>query len=81
MTNWAELDPMTQIGGITHGVSTDVSTGGLSSAQTAAKMSVTSLDHPLMIFAVVAAATFGLIGASTHLRAGPFKLSAQGGKT
>jgi hypothetical protein len=38
-------------------------------------------DNPMFWVGVLLAATFGLVGASTSIRVGPFKASAGAGKT
>lgn len=78
--SWAMLDPMASFAPMTPGLSTDVSSGGLSSAGILTKSGRTSPQDPLFWFAVIVASTLGLVGASTHLRVGPFKVSGSAGK-
>jgi hypothetical protein len=40
-----------------------------------------SPDSPLFWFAVVAAATFGLMAANVHIKVGPFKAGVSAGKS
>ena len=70
---WAQLDPLAMVGGPSGGLSDDVTTGGLGSSGVLPKTHLASVDHPLAWFALFAAVTFGFIGASTHLRVGPFR--------
>lgn len=79
-TSWALLDPMASFAPMTPGLSTDVSSGGLGSAGIVSKAPRTSPEDPLFWFAVIAGVTLGLVGASTHLRVGPFKVSGSAGK-
>jgi hypothetical protein len=78
--NWDLLNPLAMVGGPTGGLSDDITTGGLGSSGILPSASVMHPDHPFFWFAAIAAATFGLVGASTHLRVGPFKASASAGK-
>jgi len=77
---WTQLDPLALIGGPTGGVSDDVTTGGLGSSGVLPTHSPAHPDHPLFWFAVFAGVTLGLIGASTHLRVGPFSAGLAAGK-
>lgn len=76
---WAQLDPLTAIGGPSGGISDDITTGGLGSSGVLPTSSLAHPDHPLFWFAAIAGVTFGLIGASTHLRVGPFKAGIDAG--
>lgn len=78
--DWAQLDPLTMIGGPTGGLSDDVTTGGLGSSGIFPQAHPASPDHPLFWFAVLAGVTLGAIGASTHLRVGPFRAGLDAGK-
>ena len=75
-----QMDPLVLLGGPV-GVSDDVTTGGLGSSGIVANPAPWSPDHPLFWFGAVAAFTVGLIGASTHLRVGPFKADASLGRS
>jgi hypothetical protein len=77
---WSQLDPMAMVGGISGDVSDDVATGGLSSAQVSPQTHPLHPDHPFFWFAAFAAVTIGAVGASTHLRVGPFKAGLSAGK-
>lgn len=77
---WAQLDPLAQVGGPTSGISPDVATGTMGSAGIIAMSPVHSPAHPFFWFAVIAGVTFGLVGASTHLRVGPFRAGVSAGK-
>lgn len=76
---WAQLDPLTMIGGPTGGLSEDVTTGGLGASAVQSMSSVAHPDHPFFWFALIAGVTVGLIGASTHLRVGPFRAGIDAG--
>lgn len=77
---WTQLDPLAMIGGPTGGVSDDVTTGGLSGSGISPVSHPASPDHPLFWFGLIAGVTLGLIGASTHLRVGPFRAGFDAGK-
>ena len=77
---WDELNPLALVGGPTGGLSDDITTGGLGSSGVLPMSSAFHPDHPFFWFATFAAVTFGLIGASTHVRIGPFKAGASAGE-
>jgi hypothetical protein len=58
------------------GVGADVRTGQLGQAAISASPSVAHPDHPFFWFAVIAAATALVVGASTSIKVGPFRESA-----
>jgi hypothetical protein len=78
--DWDQLDPLAMIGGPTGGLSDDVTHGGMGSAGILPQHPAFHPAHPFFWFAVIAGVTFGAIGASTHLRVGPFKAGLDAGK-
>ena len=79
-TIWDQLNPLAQVGGPTGGLSDDITTGGLGASGVLPTSAVLHPDHPFFWFAMFGAVTFGLIGASTHLRVGPIKAGVTAGK-
>lgn len=77
---WAQLDPLAMIGGPSGGAADDVTTGALGASAITPITSVLHPDHPFFWFALVAGATIGLVGASTHLRVGPARAGIDVGK-
>jgi hypothetical protein len=77
--SWAQLDPMASFAPMVPGVSTDVGAGALGSAGIVSQVPRTSHEDPMFWFGLVLAVTLGFVGASTHLRVGPFKVSGQAG--
>jgi hypothetical protein len=77
---WQALDPMASFATMVPGVSTDVAAGGMQSAGVVSVAGRGSPDNPMFWWGALLAVTLGLVGASTHLRVGPFKVSASGGK-
>ena len=77
---WDQLNPLALIGGPTGDLSDDVTTGGLGASGILPTAHPLHPDHPLFWFGVIAGVTLGAIGASTHLRVGPFKAGFDAGK-
>jgi hypothetical protein len=78
---WSAINPMsTGTGTVTNGTSTDVASGGLGQVGLSQATATLNPQHPLFWFGAFAAVTLGLIGASTHLRVGPFRVDADAGK-
>lgn len=78
MSNWSSFDPLASLG-----VNfTDQSDQNTSTTSHTASSSAPPWSHEnaLFWFAAFGAVTFGLIGASTHLRVGPFKAAVSAGK-
>lgn len=76
---WDQLNPFAMLGGPTGGLADDVTTGGLAAGVSGVPHPA-SPDHPLFWFAAFAGVTLGLIGASTHLRVGPFRAGFDAGR-
>lgn len=77
---WDEINPWASIGGTATEPAPDVTHGGLGQVGINRAVSALSPEHPLFWFGAVAAVSLGLIGASTHLRVGPFRVSGSAGK-
>ena len=78
---WQAINPMVpQAATVTSGSADDVTTGALGQIGITSPGAVMHPDHPLFWFAGFAAVTLGLIGASTHLRVGPFRADVSAGK-
>jgi hypothetical protein len=58
------------------GIGADVSTGQLGQVAISGAPSVAHPDHPFFWFALIAAATVLVVGASTSIKVGPFRESA-----
>lgn len=78
---WAALDPMASFAPMVPGLSTDVATGGMAGAGIVSVPGRASPDNPLFWWGALLAVTLGLVGASTHLRVGPFKVATSAGKS
>lgn len=78
--DWSQISPLAAVGGPTGGLSDDITTGGLGNVTVLPIQKALHPDHPFFWFAALGAVTFGLIGASTHLRVGPFRADASAGK-
>jgi hypothetical protein len=77
---WDSVDPNNQpASGNPGAADTDVAVGGLGQIGISQVRSRLSPQHPLFFFGAIAAATFGLIGVSTHVHVGPFKAGASVG--
>lgn len=80
MSFWDQVNPYNAIaGGPPEAASTDVAVGGLGQTGVAQVRSIASPDHPLFFFGVILFATGALIGVSTHVKVGPFKVGAEVG--
>ncbi len=80
MPSWDELNPMSLVG-INPGApqAPDVTTGQLSQTAVAVTKSGLHPDNALLWFGGILAVTLGLIGASAHLRVGPFRVGGDAG--
>lgn len=85
-TAWAELDPLSLVGGPAGGLSDDVTTGGLGGSGILPNTSVFHPDHPMFWFGGALLITGLLIGTSHHLHVGAdaglgkFNLGAEAGE-
>jgi hypothetical protein len=81
MSFWSAVNPMNgDQSTISTGQSEDVAVGGLGQIGLRQVTSTLSPQHPMFWFGCFALVTVGAIGASTHLRVGPFKADLDAGK-